>query len=226
MIRNLKVLFAAAMVLGALGAVGASGAQAAEFHCASAPCKLGLQPDRVVGSKTAHHVFIVTNSIGESVSFTCDEIVGSATSESKTFTTATVTGLAYNGCRLATDATKTVKVTTNGCDYTITSHGKVGVTCPEGKSIEVEIVALGCIMKIGTFPDLSGIGFHVLNSTPNREVTVEALVKEIPVTTTGTKAQCLIDTTKTPLKGDYTTGNTIATAETDPGGTMIDGWWE
>jgi hypothetical protein len=35
MIRNLKILVAAAMALAALGVFGASGAQAAEFHCSA-----------------------------------------------------------------------------------------------------------------------------------------------------------------------------------------------
>ena len=38
MIRNLKVLVAAAMALAAFGVFSASGAQAAEFHCSAEPC--------------------------------------------------------------------------------------------------------------------------------------------------------------------------------------------
>jgi hypothetical protein len=226
MIRNLKVLIAAAMALMAIGAVSASGAQAAEFHCSVQPCQLKLKPDGAVPSKTAHHVFIVKNSLGQTISFTCNELAGTATSATKTFTTATVTGLAYNGCVLQVDLS-VVKVRPNECTYTLTSHGKVGATCPAGKVIEVE-TSLKCVMKIGTFAHLSGITYHNIGTTPNREVTVETLVKGIPVSSSSTKAECgEFDPSKTPLTGEYTTGNTIATAESDDGkGTMLDGWWE
>jgi hypothetical protein len=86
MIRNLRVLFAAVMVLGVLGAAGA--AQAAEpeplFHCSVEPCKLKLKPDTdPEKTKTAHHVFIVKNSGGESISFTCNQLDGTATTSTK-----------------------------------------------------------------------------------------------------------------------------------------------
>jgi hypothetical protein len=226
MIRNLKVLLAAAMALGALASVGAPGAQAEPlFHCSAAPCKLNLKPDETAGTKTAHHLFIVKNAIGNSVSFTCNQLDGTATSSTTTFTTATVTGLEYAGCTLQSDGSE-VKVRTNGCDYTLTSHGKAGVTCPESKKIEVEIAKTGCVMTIGTFSDLEGVTYHNLGSSPTRQVTVSTLVKGIPTTSDGTTAQCLIDVTKTPLVGEYTTGNTIAEAQIDAVGNQTDGWWE
>jgi hypothetical protein len=230
MIRNLKVLIVAAMALGAFGALGASGAQAAEplFHCSSEPCTLTLKPDGTVGTKTAHHLFTVKNSVPESVGFTCNQLSGEATPKTKTETTITVTNLKYSECIETAGLTK-VEVRTNGCDYTFTSHGKVGVTCPiiEGveKVIEVEIVETGCIAKVGSFNHLSGIKYHNLAGPP-REVTVEAAVANIPVSLVGTtKAQCKIDPTKTPITSEYNTGNTIVTAETHAG-VMIEGWWE
>jgi hypothetical protein len=102
MIRNLKALFAAAMVLGALASLGAASAQAAEplFHCAVEPCKLKLKPDETAGTKTAHHVLIIKNNASpvESLSITCNQLDGTATSSTKTLTTATVTGLEYTEC--------------------------------------------------------------------------------------------------------------------------------
>ena len=59
MIRNLKILIAAAMALAAFGATSATSAHAAdEFHCAISPCTLTLQPDGAAGSTTAHHVLV------------------------------------------------------------------------------------------------------------------------------------------------------------------------
>jgi hypothetical protein len=226
MIRNLKVLLAAAMVLGALGVVGAASAQAEPlFHCSVAPCKLKLKPDEAVNTKTSHHVFIVKNSIGESISFTCAGLNGTATSSEKTFTTATVTGLEYiEPCILQIDSSK-VTVKTNECDYTLTSHGKVGVTCPGSNVIEVK-TTLGCLMKIGSFSDLEGVTYHNLGTEPNREVTVSVFVKGIPVSSPSTSAECGgFNTSKTPLVGEYTTGNTIAEAQNDSTGAKIDGWW-
>lgn len=224
MIRNLKVLLAAAMVLGALGAVGSSGAQAAEFHCSVEPCKLKLKPDETAGTKTAHHVFILRNSIGESISFTCNQLDGTATSSSKTFSTVTVTGLEYTGCLFVLDASE-VKIRTNGCDLTLTALGKAGVTCPEGKAIEVE-TKTGCLVKIGSFEDREGVTFHNLGTSPNRELTVSTLVKGIPVSSSSTAGQCGFNPAKTPLTGEVTTGNSIAEAQNDSTGAKVDGWWE
>jgi hypothetical protein len=226
MIRNLKVLLAAAMALGALASVGVAGAQAEPlFHCSAEPCKLKLKPDETAGTKTAHQVLIFKNTSGESLSFTCNQLDGTATSSTKTFTTATVTGLEYTGCILQVDGSL-LTVRTNGCDYTFTSHGKFGVSCPESKKIEVEITKTGCLLTIGTFADLEGITYHNLGSVGSRQITISTLVRGIPVTADGTTAQCFFDVTKTPLTAEYTTGNTIAEAQTDPGGVKIDGWWE
>ncbi len=59
MIRNLKVLFAAALAPTALGAIAASAQGADEFHCSVEPCRGTLKPDGT--GKTAHQVFVVEN---------------------------------------------------------------------------------------------------------------------------------------------------------------------
>jgi hypothetical protein len=220
MIRNLKALLVTAMALGALAAMGASGAQAAEFHCSAEPCTWTIRPDGAVPSKTAHHVIVVKNAVGESVSTTCNQLTGQATTAGKTATTLTFTNLAYDGC-VALGQPYVVRF--NGCDYTLTSHGQFGVTCPAGKTIEKEIP--GCIKTIPPFADQSGVTYHNIGLPPNREITVELAVKNIPVIVHGTKAACGFDPTKTPITAEYTTGNIILTAETHAG-QMLDGWWE
>lgn len=55
MIRNLKVLLAAAMALAAFGAFSASSAQAVEteFHCEVAPCSFTLKTDPARGNSAS-----------------------------------------------------------------------------------------------------------------------------------------------------------------------------
>jgi hypothetical protein len=224
MIRNLKILLAAAMSLAAFGAFSASGAQAAEFHCAVEPCTWTIQPDGVVPGKTSHQVIVFKNAVGETVSTTCNQLTGQATAIKKTETTLTFTNLAYDGCKDSIGNAYVVRF--NGCDYTFTSHGKFGVSCPEGKRIEKE-TKTGCIKTIGTFADLPGVVYHNIGVVPNREITVSMNVANIPVTVDGTTAQCGFDVTKLPITAEITTASMIFTAETDSGApVMVDGWWE
>jgi hypothetical protein len=98
------------------------------------------------------------------------------------------------------------------------------MTCPEGKGIEVET---GCLMKILAFEDKEGVTYHNLGTAPSREVTVSILVKGIPVSSSSSPIQCGgFNTLKTPLTGEFTTGNTIAEAQNDSTGAKVDGWWE
>jgi len=229
MIRNLKVLMLAAMALAAFGVTFASGAQAAEFHCSVAPCTFTAKPDLKTGeslpSRTAHHVFIVENAAGASVSFTCEQITGAGTSATKTATTlelGTVAAIEYHNCLVG--GSGKVNVRMNGCKYNFSSAGTVTITgCNAGKSIEVEIEETKGIVTIAAQGPLNGIKYHTSGVTPNREITVETAVTGIAVTCDG---NVLIDCSKTPLQGTYTTGNTLVRGETDPGGVMADAWFE
>ena len=237
MIRNLKVLLGAAMVLAAFGAFSASGAQAhtpAEVHCHVEPCAYTLEADGT--EATAHHVFVVKNSIGESVSFTCTKLEGFGTSNKKTATEVEFTNLVYTHCTAAGGA---VAVRMNNCKYNFTAAGEVTVTgCTAGKKIEVEIVSTGCIITVKE-QALSGIKYHNIGTTAtppaasNTHITAEAKVPIPTPEVDGTTAQCLIDVSKTPFSSEYTTGNTTITGFNDPagtpadqhGGTRADIWW-
>jgi hypothetical protein len=227
MIRNLKVLLSAALALAAVGAFSASAAQAhtpAEFHCHVAPCALTLEPDGEDPSVLSHHVFVVKNSIGESVSFTCNTLDGFGTSSVKTFTTVTVTNLEYTTCKANGQATN---VRMNGCHYDITAAGTVTIQCPAEKSIEIEIVGLGCTATVGSQGPLTGIKFINKGSGPgtpsNTHITLEAKVPGI-VTKFDKVAggSCIFNETKTPITSEYTTGNTTVTGFEDPAGTPAD----
>jgi hypothetical protein len=224
MIRNLKVLFAAAMVLGAVGAFSASGAQAAEFHCAQVNCVFTTSPDGTLGTKASHHVYVVSNAAGESVALTCEQLTGSGTIAPKTASLLTLTGLVYHNCK--DSAGNPAKVHINGCDFTFTSGppGLVGVQCPEGKVIEVTYgPEFKCTATIPTFSDRGTITYTTIGVTPNRHVTVAANVPNIPVTLHGTTPNCLLNVASTPITSAYTTGNT--TVKATVGGVATDGWW-
>ena len=83
MIRNLRVLFAAALALTALGAITASAHAADEFHCSVSICGIRGKLSTDGTGAEAHHVFIVENAAKtESVSFTCESLRGTGGTQS------------------------------------------------------------------------------------------------------------------------------------------------
>ena len=126
MIRNLKILIAAAMALAAFGALSATAHAIDEFHCSVEPCTLTLAPDEIAGTTTAHHVFVIKGETnggvkGASVSFTCDQLRGEATVTTKTSTEVTFKNLKYTNslnqhtCKVGASETVTVDMTS--CTY-------------------------------------------------------------------------------------------------------------
>jgi hypothetical protein len=231
MIRNLKVLILAAMALAAFGALAASGAQAKEFRCSVEPCRVTLKPDGAVGSKTAHQVFVVENKgteIKESVAFTCEQTTGEGTSSKKTAKELLIKNISYDGCNVIGGGAVTVKM--NGCNYFFKAEpGTVTIQeCEAGKQIEIKL-GTGCVFTIGSQGPLAGIAYHTSGVAPNRELTLETDVHGIRTTIADngndTKALCGIEPAA-ELEGTYTTGNTILTGETDPGGVMAETWFE
>lgn len=254
MIRNLKVLIAAAMALAAFGAFGASGAHAAEekFHCSVEPCTLTLQKDGT--GTTAHQVFVVKGEThagvkGATVSFTCNEITGEATVNTKTSTEATFTNLAYKHggptglCTVA--GQEVVKVDMNSCDYKFTSTGGgttagsvVHVECSKaGDGIELTLEGVACLkvtpLTTTATTAVPGVKYHDANSAPPLKTILTAIVSNI-VLPAG--AVDIVNTENATCKGfiglktiegaTYTTGNTNVIAETHPGGAPANVWFE
>ena len=231
MIRNLKVLLAAALALTAFGALGVAGAHAEDaFHCNLNPCRGTLLPDGT--GATAHHVFIIENeATTESVSFTCASLSGEGELVGNEAAELTVKNLAYNSCKANGSAGVTVKM--NTCDYLFTGAGgrtdeaEVHVSCTTpGDTITIEYN--GCIVHIGELR-AKGIGYKNEGSPGSRVVTATVNHVTIPankITITGTKAQCLINPSQ-PLVGTYTTGNTLVTGEENKSPfNMADAWYE
>jgi hypothetical protein len=221
MIRNLRILLAAAMALTAFGAVSASGAQAVEFHCSVEPCRVTVKPDGT--GKTSHQVVTVKYG-GESFSTTCSSITGEGTSSTKTFKELTITNIQSSECKLLE---KPAELKMNGCDYlmkaTEGTSGSLTITCPAGKEIEAGTVGGGCLYNIPPQGPLKGYTFTDPETSGKKvELTVSTSIPNISVTTNG---GCL-GIPKGPAVAEYTTGNTILTSETDPGGVMSNLWWE
>jgi len=218
MIRNLKVLMLAAMVVAAFGAFSASGAQAAQFHCTPAAGQTGctLTAENDGTGKTAHHVFEIANKLNERTAITCGTITGHATlattAESITTTTVGYANCTWNG--------SVAEVKMNGCQYKFNANGgkNVAVVCPAGK--EIEQIIPTCTAKIGP-QEASGITYHNTTEVKPRTVTLSAAVT---VTVNSLVGECGIKL-EGPYTGHYTTGNTIIKAEEDPGTKEVDGWW-
>jgi hypothetical protein len=233
MIRNLKVLLAAALALTALGAIAASAHAADEFRCSVNPCRGKVNKD-ATGAQ-AHHVFIVENAAKtESVSFTCEQLAGtgelvSGTDFSLSWSRPTEEREAYKTCSM--NGSPGVVVHMNDCKYTFTARAsgnaaagtsdqaEVHIECPVGESIEITAPPSSkCVFTIGTqtlggSAANGGIGYV----TVGNEVTVTANVKGI-VVTEAVIADCasIINGNQT-LIGTYTTGNALLTAETSAG---------
>ena len=219
MIRNLKILLAAAMALSALGAIGASGAQAAnEFHCSVEPCIVTMKPDGAVPNKTSHHVWIFTQ-LSTSVSMTCNQLTGQATSNVKTAKTLTFTNLQYHTCNIAGSAST---VNMNGCTYLFTASGlntaSMTVTCPVGKKIEIVEPVTGCVISIGSQPAVAGIKTHdpQTGGIPKTELTTEIAATFEKEVTANNKCGGF-GIAEGALIGHYTTGNVELAAETHSG---------
>jgi hypothetical protein len=223
MIRNLKVLLAAAMALAAFGAVAASGASAAEYHCTVEPCRVTLKPDGT--GKTAHHVFIVKKGAA-SGSFTCNTLDGTGLSATKTTNILTIESLNYTECNIVGTP---VTVDMNGCNYVFSATpATVTIACPVGKQIELTIKEkteggvehLRCTVDVAGQGPLTGITYHDAGTTKT-ELTVGALVKDITSVTATPPAggSCIpyVGFNGAADEAEYLTGNTIITGETTAG---------
>jgi hypothetical protein len=242
MIRNLKVLFAAAMALAAFGAFSASAHAAEElFHCSADPCTVTLLPDGEVGTTNAHHVFVVKGKTAggaeASASFTCNRIEGHATFSGKTTKELTFTNVKYTNslgeekCKIG--ASETVKVDMNSCHYLFTSTGgatdkaEVHVLCTTvGDGVGLTINGTECLKITPT--TATGIGYTTLGTSPSRDVTATVNVA-VPNAALDLKnignANCSALNLASTTGATYTTGFTTVTGETDTATPVMEDFW-
>lgn len=208
MIRNLKILTAAAMALTAFGVLGASSAQAAEFHCSVEPCQVTMKPDGT--GKTAHHVIFLSNETGY-FQTTCGSITGEGTMSGKTSSELTIGNIKGEGCTIAGMFST---LTSNGCHYLLKAAGTLTISCPAGKEIENSGL---CSYNIPPQGPLAGVTYHNVGSS---EVTAELKVKNMVMNASGMGCPW------GPATGEFVTANILLTGETDPGGEMANLWLE
>jgi hypothetical protein len=212
MIRDLKVLVAAVLALVAAGALGASGAQAAEFHCSVEPCRYTLKPDGT--GKTAHQVFRIVKGETSGV-VTCTTLSGEGVA-AKTTTEVTFTTLRYELCTVAGSP---ASLRINGCHYLFSASGQLTL-CPAGKEIEFE--SGGCLVKIAAQGPLSGVSYT--NISGKTQTTISIAVNGIKGTVSAGCAGAF-GFTGAFTEGEYSTGNTILSGETEAG-VAATVWWE
>jgi hypothetical protein len=227
MIRNLKVLMAAAMALAAFSVL-AQAAQAAPKFTApgvgAAETTITLQPDEAAATKTAHHVFDITNEAKTAeFSITCNELTGDGVVKGESTESITITP--HYGKTNAKGEFETlcnfggqeVPFSTGACDFKFTASGLLhvetdtGLTgeCKIGKNpVSLSSAALQCTLEIGA-QTIEGVKFHEGPERGNpkkKTITLEANNLAFEYTAFGTG--CPYGVTKNGL---YTTGNTIVT---------------
>ncbi len=239
MIRNLKVLLAAAMALAAFGVVNAGAAHAAGelFHCQAgvAPCTITASQDGAAGTAAGAQVFVPKNKAGETGSFKCGTVEGGATSTTVTTPELTFGAaglLAYGSCKV--NGSSEVKVRMNGCHYLFTAANGgtvagaiIHVLCTTAKHVEIEIPETGCIFEV-TPQTLTGAHYHNIGTsgTSSTEVTVEVQVSGVVVEVKAVGIGCI----PRAAVGDTLTatynGNLLFTAEKDnTNKEMVEFWW-
>jgi hypothetical protein len=245
MIRNLKILIAAATALAAFGALSATAHAAEEFHCTVEPCTATLLPDLKEGeplpSTTAHNNLVLKGATG-SASFTCDQLSGQATSAKKTATELTFTNLKYGNaagktlCKIG--AAETIEINFTSCDYNFKalngskSTAQIHVLCSTaGDGIDITIKGTLCL-QITPFTS-TGLGYHdaLLPAGQKKNIVTATAKVPVPLAALDLKntanANCAPLNTLGALTGaEYGTGNTLVTVETDPGGVMAEAWFE
>ena len=243
MIRNLKVLFAAAMALAAFGAFSSSAHAAEElFHCTVAPCTATLAADETAGTTTAHHVFVVKGKTAggteSSFSITCPQLTGQATLSTQTATEATVTNLKYENAkseaRCVFFGSESLEINFTSCDYKVQSlngsksTAQVHVLCSTaGDAIDLSIKGTLCF-QITPFTS-TGLGYHdSLIGGVKKVVTATANVA-VPGAAVDLKnvgsANCAVFGLSSVTAATYTTGNTLVKTETEAG-VVAGGWFE
>ena len=226
MIRNLKVLLAAAMALMAFGAL-ASAAQASKFTAplvgASGETTISAKPDETGGTKTAHHVFDITNPLKttEVLSITCNEVTGDTVIKGESTEEVTITphwGKTVEG-KFKTEcnfAGQEVEVSTGACQLKFTASGLVHIEkdpgvegeCKHGKNPIFFAVtgAFECRVEIGE-QTIEGVKYHA-GPTIGGKPTITVEMTNLVMVANASGVACPWGTGKIAT---YTTGNTIIT---------------
>jgi hypothetical protein len=153
---------------------------------------------------TAHHVMNFPG-IG---TLTCNSINLQGTASNKEFAEMTMT-VGYAGC---TFLGKLATVNMQGCDYLFRANGGFKIASAVEKNCTnepMEIIVTNCTITLGEQEFASGMTYHPQAS---EEATMEMKLTKISGKATG--SSCPVGAFG---NGEYTTGNTIFTGESDDG---------
>ncbi len=199
--RHLKFLLPVALALGLIAPISAQGAVFTNVNGGNTIIT-GL-PDGT--GATAHHVM---NFPGNGT-LTCNSINLQGTASNKEFAEMTMT-VGYAGC---TFLGKLATINMQGCDYLFRANGgfKIASSVEKNCATEpMEITVTGCTITLGEQEFASGILYHPSGA---EEGTMEMKLTKISGKATG--VGCLAPGAF--ANGEYTTGNTILTSESDDG---------
>lgn len=202
MLRNLRLLLLAALTLGLIAAIPA---QAAVFTNVNGGNTIitGL-PDGT--GTTAHHVM---NFPGNGL-LTCKSISLEGTASNKEFAEMTMTVKYILPCTFLGQA---ATINMRGCDYLFRASGGFKIASKVGKNCAtepMEISVAGCTITLGEQEFAAGLVYHPQAA---EEATMEMKLTKMVGNAAG--ASCLVPGAF--ANGEYTTGNTIFTGESDDG---------
>lgn len=219
MLRNLKALALAVVVLTAVGGGTAATAQAFPlFHSELTETTVTSTADGT--GKQAHHVMQIAG--GE---LTCSGASFHGLQTAKTVSELTLSPT-YTGCNYLGVLTTVVM---GGCNFVLSANGEFAIASKAGKNCgtepitwEVGTLELNC--KIEIFPQSGRKGLTFKNIKPGtvEEITMEMKITKIAYNAIGNgcvKAGEFTD-------GEYETGNTILTGAKPGGGAMTNYKWE
>ena len=200
MLRHFRLLLLAALTMGLIASVSA---HAAVFTNVNGGNTIITGSSDGTGA-TGHHVM---NFPGIGV-LTCNSINLQGTASNKEFAEMTMT-VGYAGC---TFLGKLATVNMQGCDYLFRANGgfKIASAVEKNCATEpMEITGTGCTITLGEQEFASGLTYH-----PHA---AEEATMEMKLTKISGKASAGCPVPGNFANGEYTTGNTIFTGESDDG---------
>jgi hypothetical protein len=180
--RKLKALGLALVVVMATSAVAASGAQAVKFKSSGSEAGTTY----ITGAQTSTNVITTTAGTVKCTVVKFKSSFAGATAGALTVTPE------YQSC---IGFGQTATFTTNGCTYALaepssTTTGDIGLSCPAGQVIAIDVPTGNCTLTIGAQTFKGDLDYTNLGITPNKDVQITGTMKEIEFTVDGPGSIC------------------------------------
>ncbi len=223
MLRNLKALALAVVVLTAVGSGTAATAQAFPlFHSELTETTVTSTADGA-GAAT-HHVIDVAGA-----PLTCASASFDGLQTAKTVSELTVSAT-YSKCTYLGLATAVVM---GGCNFVFHANGEMDIVSKPGKNCSTEPISwevgapeieISCEIRIFPQTGRKGLSFHNIKPGTVEEMTMEMKVTGIKYVAIAENEGCKEEGEF--ANGEYETGNTILTGAKPGGGAMTNYKWE